>query len=124
MLQTVPARQMQQLFSEPMEVITEDLFGIAGRLMSVDPRYRLYRNRKMERFELWWEGRLSLVLPFETLDERTVEYARKTRRENADEIMDEIAKGNEAVERQKQKNLEIMQAQIRDCVKYEYQRYY
>ena len=92
-------------------------------MLEIDRDYQLYRNRELERFELWWNGHLSLVLPDE-LDCRTVEYVKKTRRERADEIMDEITQTNAAVERDKRRNLEIMQERIKDYCDYEYKKSY
>jgi hypothetical protein len=107
-----------------MESITDDLFDIVGRLKNIDPQYQIYRNHERERYELWWNGRFSLEIPFDRLDERTLEYAQKTRRENADEIESAINLRNAEIELEKQKNLEIMQAKIKDYVLYEHQKYY
>ena len=66
--------------------ITDDLFDISRRLKSVDEDYRLYYNGAKRRYEVHNRKQcgstLAFVVPFEELDARTVEYARKTRAEN------------------------------------------
>jgi hypothetical protein len=119
MLQTVFTRAMFGLFGEPMESITDDLFDISGRLCEIDPEYQIYRNRKAERFEIWRDGRLALTLSFDCLDERTVEYVRKTRRENADEIEREIDGINDEIEKVKQKNIKQAQSELKDRLLFE-----
>jgi predicted ATP-dependent serine protease len=102
-----------------MERITDDLFDISGRLREIAPEYQIYRNRECGRFEIWWHGHCSLVVPFDCLDERTVDYARKTRRENADEIAQEIDGANSRIEQDRQKNIRQMYTELKDRLLFE-----
>ncbi len=84
--------------------IENDLFSIGERLKEIDPRYLLYRNAKEGRFEVYIGEALQFVVPFPCLDARTVEYARKTRIERIDEILNEMDKSNNLLEERRDKD--------------------
>lgn len=81
-----------------LERITHDLFDIAKRLKGIDRRYKLFFNRKKNRYEIYANGAMQMALPFERLDARTLSYARKTRLENLEKIIAEIEKENALIE--------------------------
>lgn len=81
-----------------LERITHDLFDIAKRLKGIDRRYKLFFNRKKNRYEIYANGAMQMALPFERLDARTLSYARKTRLENLEKIIAEIEKENVRIE--------------------------
>jgi hypothetical protein len=85
--------------------ITNDLFDIAWRLKAIDPAYTLFFNTSSKRFEVHARGHLQVALPFEKLDERTIEYVQKTRIENLQRIMDEIDEANRLAEEKENKKL-------------------
>ena len=83
--------------------ITNDLFGIAKRIKHINPMYETFRNVVKHRYEVHSAPRpsarsLEFIVPFDHLDERTLEYARKTRVENADAIELEHTKANAELE--------------------------
>lgn len=84
---------------EWLEEIEEDLFDIARRLKEIDSRYRVYRNRKANRFEIYANGALQLATPFDRLDARTLELVKKTRLEYLNCLIDEIDKTNAQLQR-------------------------
>lgn len=81
-----------------LERITHDLFDIAKRIKGIDRRYKLFFNRKKNRYEIYANGAMQMALPFERLDARTLSYARKTRLENLEKIIAEIEKENARIE--------------------------
>lgn len=85
--------------------IEKDLFSISQRLKEIDARYEVYRNTLASRFEIYIERALQFVVPFQKLDARTLEFARKTRIERRMQIMKEIDEHNERIERQKEKEI-------------------
>ena len=80
------------------EVITADLFDIAARVKEIDSCYFVARNYKTGKFELHAEGQkgstLALKLPYNRLDMRTLDLARKTRRERVDALLKEMEQAN------------------------------
>ncbi len=78
--------------------ITDDLFDICRRLKSVDEDYSVCYNVEKRRYEVHNRKQcgstLAFVVPFDELDARTVEYARKTRAENVVALLQEIDKYN------------------------------
>ena len=86
-----------------LTLIENDLFDIAKRLKEVDERYLLYRNAKLNRFEIYADGALQIAVPYDELDARTVELARRTRLEFVGRIIKEIDENNEKLERTRQK---------------------
>ncbi len=96
-------------------LVEKDLFSIADRLKEIDKRYVLYRNVLLDRFEVYVGEALQFVVPFPRLDCRTIEYARKTRIERIDAIVEEMDKTNRLLEERKQKeciDLAFQQAKI------------
>ena len=85
--------------------IEKDLFSIADRLKEIDGRYEVYRNTLAHRFEVYVERALQFVVPFQKLDARTLEFARKTRIERAEKILKEMDDINARIERQKEKEI-------------------
>ena len=81
--------------------IEKDVFSVADRLKEVDERYRVYRNTLAHRFEVYVGKALQFVVPFQKLDARTVEYARKTRIERVNKIVQELDKENDLLEKRK-----------------------
>ncbi|MDR0975514.1 MAG: hypothetical protein LBM01_00955 [Christensenellaceae bacterium] len=90
------------------EPVKNDLFDIASRLQTIDKFYLIFNNRKLNRFEVHTNknpsnASLAFVVPFGGLDNRTLDYAKSTRRERADEIEQEILIANQGVSREKEK---------------------
>ena len=85
--------------------IEKDLFSIADRLKEIDGRYEVYRNTLAHRFEVYVEKALQFVVPFQKLDARTLEFARKTRIERAEKILKEMDEINARIEKQKEKEI-------------------
>ena len=85
--------------------IEKDLFSIADRLKEIDGRYEVYRNTVAHRFEVYVERALQFVVPFQKLDARTLEFARKTRIERAEKILKEMDEVNARIEKQKEKEI-------------------
>lgn len=84
--------------------IKNDLFSIARRLREIDRGYRIARNVETGKFEvhnLRQAHTLCLVLPYETLDARTVELVKKTHVSRADELLSEMEKSNSLLEKEK-----------------------
>lgn len=84
--------------------VGDDLYHIAKRLRSIDKAYTLYFNRRLKRFEIYAKGAMQMALPFDKLDARTLEYARKTRIENINKIINEIDKENAILEKRAEEN--------------------
>lgn len=86
-------------------MVKDDLFHVAKRLRQIDSRYRVYFNRRLFRFEIHVQGAMQIALPFDRLDERSVEYVRKTRVENLDALTKEIELDNAKTEKRRQDEL-------------------
>lgn len=79
-------------------VIDDDLFGVARRLRSVDDGYFVFLNYKTGKFEIHnrrqHPNTLCLVLPYDRLDERTVNRVLYTRAENIKRIVADMERDN------------------------------
>lgn len=84
--------------------IHNDLYDIASRLKSVNENYRLYYNKKTDRYEVHNDAQrpstLAFVVPYGELDARTVEYARFSSVQNAEKVFRDIEETNEKLEKQ------------------------
>lgn len=85
--------------------ITNDLFDVASRLKSVNENYVAYYNAAKRRYEVYDGDSFAFVVPYPELDCRAVDYARKTARQNADRLFEEIERNNQAVARQSAKDI-------------------
>lgn len=82
--------------------IDSDSLFITDRLKEVDPSYRVVFSLKKKKFEvhsILQSSTYCFTLPYSSLDERAVNYARKTRSENADKLIKEIDRANEELYR-------------------------
>ncbi|MCM1368006.1 MAG: hypothetical protein NC184_04265 [Roseburia sp.] len=83
-------------------VIEDDLFGVCRRLKTIDDGYFVFLNYKTGKFEVHNSrcapSTLCLVLPFDTLDERTVRRVLYTRAERVAEIVERMERENAAKE--------------------------
>lgn len=81
-----------------MTEIFEDLFDIVKKIKSIDSNYRVFRNTKKKRFEIYYQFglnlNLELVVPYKKLDARTINLINKSKVENADLIFEELEKTN------------------------------
>ncbi len=74
--------------------INSDLFGITDRLKSVDEGYFVLYNKASSRFEVHNSKNkgdtLCVVVPYESLDARTVSHVKRTRAERVEQLMKEL----------------------------------
>jgi len=99
------------------------LHRIARRLKSINPKYETFRNQASGRVEVHNNSRpnarsLQFIVPYSELDERTLEYARKTRIENFDAIEAQQAKTNAELEQTARRSAEQTTAILGDMMKY------
>ena len=94
-------------------VLTGDLFDVGKRLAEIDSGYFLLRRRG--RFEVHHRRErptLCLVVPYDSLDARTVDLVRKTRAERAEQIFSEIERHNESLRRSAVKQAAEQSAEV------------
>lgn len=97
-------------------VIENDLFDISNRIKSIDRDYVIYRNMLNKKFELHntrYSPGLQVVLPFDELDMRTIDYTVNTRVENIKKAAEEMEKENQRLEKE---NYAKMQNEILERV--------
>ena len=78
--------------------IKDDVYYICDRLKEIDDSYIVLFNLDNLRYEIHSKGQKSsycFTVPFDSLDERTLSYALRTRCERRDKIIEEIEKSNE-----------------------------
>lgn len=89
--------------------IRNDVYFVLERIKEIDKNYQIFYNTTKKHFEIHNSKQkgdsFSLTVPFNVLDERTVNLVRKTRVENAEKIFEEIDKKNECVNKKNQKEL-------------------
>lgn len=87
--------------------IENDVFDISNRLKEVDKSYQIFYNLSSKCFEVHSteqkKGTYCFKVPYPELDDRTVDFALKTRRENIEKIMEEIERDNRLLEEKKLK---------------------
>lgn len=87
-------------------IIEDDLFGVCRRLKNIDDGYFVFLNYKTGKFEVH-NGKdtrtLCLVLPYDTLDERTVRHVLYTRAERAERIVSQMERENRRLQERERK---------------------
>lgn len=85
-------------------LVANDVFDIANRIKEIDQSYFIVFNAAKQKFEVHslcqMGGTYCFTVPFCELDERTVDYARKTRRENIAKIIAQIDFENEKLQKE------------------------
>ena len=80
-------------------MIDSDNLYIVERLKEIDESYYIIFNLDRKKFEVHSSsqklGSYCFTIPYDRLDQRTIEYARKSRIERRDEIIKEMDKENE-----------------------------
>lgn len=87
--------------------IKNDCYFIDRRLKEIDKSYQIFFNLARGTYEVHSseqeKNSYCFTIPFDTLDERTIFYARKTRSENRDKIIKEIEENNLKIEKNNEK---------------------
>lgn len=87
-----------------MKILMEsNVYKIPERLKEIDRDYFVLYDTEYDRYEVHNSsnkdgGTLCLILPFEYLDTRAVDYVRMTRIENSKRIYEEMKRHNEQLE--------------------------
>ncbi len=79
--------------------INDDVFDIVKRLQDIDDSYYVLYDNVKNRYEVWslCEKSMCFVVPYATLDARTIAYALKTNSNNAQKLFNEIDKNNNEI---------------------------
>lgn len=85
--------------------ITDDLFDVAERIKNINPDYELYFDKISQKFTVWANGKRQVVLPFDRLDKRSIDYLYKTHVKNIDALLDSIDEENKKATKQKENAL-------------------
>lgn len=89
--------------------IYSDCQDIIKRLKEIDKDYFVVYNISRKTFELHncgqEEGTFCLTLPFDCLDERTIDLTLKTQSQKRDELIRELDAENERLEKSRKKNI-------------------
>lgn len=80
-------------------IIVEDLFDIAARIKEIDAGYFIVRDYRSGKFQVHHNDQrgntLTLVLPYDRLDCRTLNLVRRTRSERKKQLLEEMERENE-----------------------------
>ena len=89
------------------KAIQSDTFYISQRIKEIDESYYIVYNFEKEKFEIHSSSQKGstycLTVPYNVLDERTLDLVRKTQSCNVDKIIEEIDKENEKKQRKIEK---------------------
>ncbi len=85
-------------------LVEHDLYSVADRLKEIDPRYELFYNPALGRYEIHASGALQMTVQGGVPDARTIARVRETRVERAEAVMREIERANAAARAAAEKN--------------------
>ncbi|MCL2598367.1 MAG: hypothetical protein FWD76_00440 [Firmicutes bacterium] len=84
--------------------IHEDLFDIAKRLQEIDPTYFVVYDKLLQRYEVHSSEQrgnsLCFVVPYASLDVRTLHYANQTRAQNLQKLLLQMEQNNQKLAEQ------------------------
>jgi len=105
------------------EIITNSTHNIPARLKQIDSDYFLVRNHATKQFEVhhWKQigGTFCLNIPFNELDERTLQRVRETQIQYIDNIIAEMDRHNVELETKGDKELkEVTEVVTKDIFRY------
>ncbi len=90
------------------QVIQSDTYFICERLKEIDNSYFIIFNFNKNKFEIHSTEQKGdtycLTIPYNVLDERTLDLVKKTRAINVDKLIEEIDQENEKLQSQREKN--------------------
>lgn len=99
------------------ELIQDDLYGITKRIKKIDDGYFILRHKLSGRYEVHNANNTGstycFIVPYESLDKRTLTYCRETAVER--DIAEIIEKQNRRLEESKKRS---QQADMEDRIKY------
>ena len=91
-----------------IEIKSDTLF-VSNRLKEIDPSYYVVFNTIKGKYELHSNNQIGcsycLTSPYDGLDERLIDLAKKTRRNNLSNLLSEIDRENEKLQKQNQKKI-------------------
>ncbi|MFA6866660.1 MAG: hypothetical protein WCR54_04000 [Clostridia bacterium] len=85
--------------------INNDVLDIAWSIKQVDDSYYIMYDTNKHKFLLYSSKGYQLTFPFSQLDMRAIRYAKHTRIENLDTLIDEMDKFNKEKEKEDIKNI-------------------
>lgn len=89
--------------------IESDCLDIVKRIRAIDKDYFVMFDLQSKTFELHnhaqGKGTFCLTFPFDALDERAVDFTRKTRVQNSDALFEEMEAENRALEKARMKKI-------------------
>ena len=89
--------------------ILNDVFFISDRIKEIDENYKIYFNSEKNKFEIHNIGQIGdsycLTVPFQYLDERTINFVKQTLAINSEKLFDEIDKNNQILKERSEKNI-------------------
>ncbi len=101
--------------------ITSDVYNISNRIKHIDKNYFIVYNTSKRCFEIHNKGQKNtycVTLPYNTLDERTLNYTQKTLSQNLNEILNSIEQHNALLKKeQMRKTLNEMDDSINQLIK-------
>ena len=78
--------------------ILKDVYNISNRIKRIDRNYYVLFNTSTERYEIHNSSQIGssycLTIPFNELDERTLNYVYQTSSDNIDNILEKIENDN------------------------------
>jgi hypothetical protein len=105
------------------EIINSSVLNIPARLRQIDRGYFVVRNHKTRQFEVHHSGQiggtLALNIPYEELDQRTIDLVRSTRIEYMQNVINEMERNNAKIEEeQERKREDLCQGVVKDIYRY------
>jgi hypothetical protein len=83
--------------------IDDDLYSISKRVRDIDPGYFILLNRRSGKYEVHHMDQppgatFCLTVPYEQLDERTIQLIRETRIERLNELIKKMNESNDKID--------------------------
>lgn len=100
-----------------------DVFNVSGRLRELNKNYYLMYDVVTNRYEVhndeYKPATLAFSIPYDRLDARTVEYVAVQMGKRPYEVLEEIERNNERIEREyKERQLDVAQQKTKEVMDY------
>ena len=102
--------------------VVTNVFWIPERLREIDDGYFVLRNHETKRFEIHHRGQphntYCLTVPYDELDERTLDLVQKTRICNAEKLLSAMEEHNQKIAKQQNDIPEEATQKLKETITY------